>query len=249
MALNVVNLSQQYGAFTVLDEVNLSVAAGQRHAIIGPNGAGKSTLMDAISGVKRPCAGQIWWQDQNLSDFVFHDRVRAGVVRTFQLNTLCLSLTPLEVLVLALGQREGLGRVWWRSLLGGHYSSLENEALRLLEQVGLQAQAHQETVQLAYGKQRLLEIALALAMQPKVLLLDEPAAGVPAGESEALFEVIVTLPSDTTVLFIEHDMRLVFEYAQRISVLVAGKILMEGTAAEVAENPLVREAYLGADFC
>lgn len=249
MALRVVNLSQRYGAFTALDGVNLSVTAGQRHAIIGPNGAGKSTLMDAISGVRRPCTGEVWWQDQNLSSLVFHDRVRAGVARTFQLNTLCLSLTPLEVLVLALGQHEGLGRVWWRSLLGGRYHALESEALRLLEQVGLLAQAYQKTAQLAYGKQRLLEIALALAMQPKVLLLDEPAAGIPAGESQALFDVIAQLPPTTTVLFIEHDMRLVFEYAQRISVLVAGKILMEGTAAEVAAHPLVREAYLGADFC
>jgi len=164
-------------------------------------------------------------------------------VRTFQINTLFPRLTPLQAASLAIAEREALGKVWWRTL---HSCSwVADEAHALLEQFNLGQYAYTDTAELPYGKQRLLEIVLALAAKPSILLLDEPAAGIPEGESGELFEVIAQLPREMTVLFIEHDMDLVFRFAERISVLVAGAVLVEGTPAEIAADPQVRAAYLG----
>lgn len=245
--LSTQGLGVSFGGFSAVSDVNINFFAGQRHALIGPNGAGKTTLINVLTGVYKSTTGRVFLNGENINALTVDKRVKRGLARTFQLNTLCLSLTPFDTIMLALSERHGIGHVWWKPLY--NYDELRAETTQLLQQMGLSAQAHEVVGEMAYGKQRLLEIALALAMKPKVLLLDEPAAGIPEGESTELFEVIAQLPAHIGVVFIEHDMRLVFKFAQRISVLVAGKVLVEGTPDEISEHPLVREAYLGADFC
>ena len=170
-------------------------------------------------------------------------RARMGLVRTFQINTLFPHMTPLESVVLAICEREGLGGTCWRPVRS--YTHITQEALEILYKLRLGNLADVPVAQMAYGKQRLLEIALAMAAKPRILLLDEPAAGIPQGESAELFEVVAELPEHISVLFIEHDMNLVFRFSQRISVLVAGQMLTEGSVAEVAADPRVKEVYLG----
>lgn len=245
-ALSTKELSLSFGAFHAVSAVNINVAAGQRHALIGPNGAGKTSLINLLTGIYKPTSGQVLLEGENITQLAFNERVQRGLARTFQLNTLCLSLTPFDVVMMALSERERLGHVWWKPLYA--YEALRVEAQELLLQVGLASYGNAVTGELAYGKQRLLEIALALALKPKVLLLDEPTAGIPEGESDAVFELIAQLPAQLSVIFIEHDMDLVFNFAQRISVLVSGRVLVEGCPQEIIEHPLVREAYLGADF-
>lgn len=245
-ALSTKELSLSFGAFHAVSAVSINVAAGQRHALIGPNGAGKTSLINLLTGIYKPTSGQVLLEGKNITQLAFNERVQHGLARTFQLNTLCLSLTPFDVVMMALSERERLGHVWWKPLYA--YEALRVEAQELLLQVGLASHGNAVTGELAYGKQRLLEIALALALKPKVLLLDEPTAGIPEGESDAVFELIAQLPAQLSVIFIEHDMDLVFNFAQRISVLVSGRVLVEGYPQEIIEHPLVREAYLGADF-
>lgn len=245
--LKTTNLGIKFGAFEAVSEVNLNLVPGQRQALIGPNGAGKTSLINLLTGVYKPTSGSIHLQDDNISQLSFDARVRKGLVRTFQLNTLCLGLTSLDATLMALMEREHQGHIWWKPMY--QFEALHQEAELLLDQVGLKHCQNTLVGELAYGKQRLLEIALALALKPKVLLLDEPAAGIPEGESDEIFHVIDQLPNNISVVFIEHDMDLVFHFAQRIAVLVAGKIIVDGTADEIVDHPLVREAYLGADFC
>lgn len=245
-ALNTHDLSMSFGAFKAVNTININLAPGQRHALIGPNGAGKSTLINLLTGLCKPTSGAVFLAGKNINHLAFNERVQQGLIRTFQLNTLCLSMTPFETMMMALSEREGLGQVWWKPLFT--YDALRAEAQQRLQQIGLSEQSHEAVGELAYGKQRLLEIALALALKPKVLLLDEPTAGIPEGESDEIFELLTQLPEKMSVLFIEHDMDLVFSFAQRISVLVAGEIVAEGTPDEIIVHPLVREAYLGADF-
>lgn len=246
-ALSTKNLGINFGAFAAVNDVNIDLAAGQRQALIGPNGAGKTTLINLLTGVYKPTFGHVFLNGVDITKLSFDERVQRGLVRTFQLNTLCLSMTPLDAIMMALSERNKLGHVWWKPLYD--YPDLQTEAYQLLQQIGLGNHEHDIVGEMAYGKQRLLEIALALALKPKVLLLDEPAAGIPEGESDEVFEVIAQLPKQICVVFIEHDMNLVFSFAQRISVLVAGKVLVDGTPDEIVDHPLVREAYLGADFC
>lgn len=241
------DLSIRFGSFRAVDGVDLSLAPGARHALIGPNGAGKSTLIDLLTGVRRPDAGRIELDGRDIATLTTDLRARMGLVRTFQLNTLFPSLTPLRSVVLAIAEREGLGGVWWRPLgPHGRYGVLFDEAHALLGRLKLDAQADVPVAELPYGKQRLLEIALALAAKPRILLLDEPAAGVPEAETGDLFDAIDALPQDVAVLFIEHDMKLVFRFARRISVMVAGRILVEGSPEEIAADVRVRAVYLGA---
>jgi branched-chain amino acid transport system ATP-binding protein len=242
-ALTTQGLGIRFGAFQAVEALGLSLEAGARQALIGPNGAGKTTLINLLTGVYRPSAGTIRLGDQDITALRCDQRARLGLVRTFQINTLFPSLTPLQSVVLAIGEREGLGGTWWRPLT--RCPALHDEAHALLARLRLDDLADVPVAELAYGKQRLLEIALALAARPRILLLDEPAAGVPQGESGELFEVIDELPEDISVLFIEHDMNLVFRFARRISVLVSGRIVAEGTPAEIASDDLVREVYLG----
>ncbi len=236
-------LGIRFGAFRAVNDVNLNVEPGARQALIGPNGAGKTTLINLLTGVYKPSAGSIHLGEQDITSFSCDKRARIGLARTFQINTLFPSLTPLLSVVLAISEREGLGAAWWRPLK--RCPAVFDEAHTLLGRLRLDNLADVPVAELAYGKQRLLEIALALAAKPRILLLDEPAAGVPEGESGELFQAIAELPDDISVLFIEHDMNLVFRFSRRISVLVSGEVLTEGTPAQIGADPRVREVYLG----
>ena len=243
-ALRTQGLGIRFGAFQAVSEVNLSLEPGARQALIGPNGAGKTTLINLLTGVFKPTSGSIHMGERDITRLSGDKRARMGLARTFQINTLFPSLTPLLSVVLAISEREGLGATWWRPLKG--CTAVFDEAHALLGTLKLDALADVPVAELAYGKQRLLEIALALAARPRILLLDEPAAGVPEDESGELFEAIAALPDDISVLFIEHDMKLVFRFSRRISVLVGGRILTEGTPADIGADPRVREVYLGS---
>jgi branched-chain amino acid transport system ATP-binding protein len=237
------SLSKAFGAFMANADVSLSFEAGARHALIGPNGAGKTTFINLLTGFLAPTAGEVYLGEERITGLPQHARVKRGMTRTFQINTLFPGLTVLESVVLACCERQGRGGVWWRTV------ALERtaigEAREILGQLRLDRDAETLTRALPYGKQRLLEIALALATRPSVLLLDEPGAGIPAAESAELFNVIAQLPREVTIVFIEHDMNLVFRFAERITVLVGGAVLTEGTPDEIARDPRVREVYLG----
>ncbi len=242
-ALRTERLTKSFGALRANAEISLSVPAGARHALIGPNGAGKTTFIDLLTGVLRPSAGEVFLGDERVTHLPQHERVRRGVTRTYQITTLFGGLTVLESVVLAVCERKGLGFRWSRPV--ARRAEELDEAWALLETLHLERDASSLTRLLPYGRQRLVEIALALATRPRILLLDEPAAGIPASESAGVLEVIARLPGDVTILFIEHDMQLVFRFAERITVLVGGKVLVEGTPAEIAADPRVREVYLG----
>jgi branched-chain amino acid transport system ATP-binding protein len=242
-ALRTEGLSKHFGAFKANSDISLAFPPGARHALIGPNGAGKTTLINLLTGVLPPTSGEVYLGDERVTALTPDKRVKRGITRTFQINTLFPGLTVLESAVLAVAERTGTARVWHRTVASRHAEI--DEAMALLETLRLAADADQLTRNLPYGKQRLVEIALALATRPRILLLDEPAAGIPAGESAELFAVIAALPRDVTVVFIEHDMELVFRFAERITVLVGGRVLTEGTPGEIAADPRVREVYLG----
>ncbi|MFV0283712.1 MAG: ABC transporter ATP-binding protein [Castellaniella sp.] len=236
-------LVRRFGGFVATDDVDLSIASGARHALIGPNGAGKTTLINLLTGYLEPSAGRVELMGDDVTRMPQHERARRGLVRTFQINQLFMDMTVLESVALAVSERNGLGTRWWQPLSAR--GEIIDEAAAILERLKLLSDAHETTRNLAYGRQRLIEIALALALQPKVLLLDEPAAGVPTGESQELFETIARLPRDVTILLIEHDMNLVFRFAERISVLVSGSLLIEDTPEVIANHPRVKEVYLG----
>ena len=242
-ALHTEGLCKQFGEFKANTDVALTLPAGARHALIGPNGAGKTTLINLLTGVFAPSGGNVFLGGERITDLPQHERVKRGVTRTFQINTLFAGLTVLESVVLAICERKGSAAVWHRTV--AKLADEIAEAQALLRMLRLDADADTLTRNLPYGRQRLTEIALALATRPRILLLDEPAAGIPSAESAELFGVIAALPKDVTILFIEHDMELVFRFAERITVLVGGKVLTEGTPAEIASDPRVREVYLG----
>ncbi|HEX4882650.1 MAG TPA: ABC transporter ATP-binding protein [Casimicrobiaceae bacterium] len=243
IALRTQGLSKQFGAFRANSDVTLAFPAGARHALIGPNGAGKTTLINLLTGALPPTAGDVFLGDERITALPQHERVKRGMTRTFQINTLFAGLTVLESVVLAVAERKGRASVWWRTV--ARQRDEIDEAQALLASLQLAGEANALTRNLPYGKQRLVEIALALATKPRILLLDEPAAGIPSGESAELFSVIAALPRDVTILFIEHDMELVFRFAERITVLVGGKVLTEGPPGAIATDPRVREVYLG----
>ena len=242
-ALRTEGLSKSFGAFKANSDITLAFDTGARHAIIGPNGAGKTTFINLLTGVFPPTAGHVFLGDEKVSGMAQHERVKRGMTRTFQINTLFPGLTVLESVTLACCERAGSGAVWWRTAATA--TTQIDEAREILARLRLEADAGIETRNLPYGKQRLLEIALALATRPKVLLLDEPAAGIPAAESAELFAVIAALPRDVSIIFIEHDMNLVFKFAEKITVLVGGAVLVEGAPDEIARDKRVREVYLG----
>jgi len=227
----------------VAQDVELELPQGVRHALIGPNGAGKTTLINLMTGMLAPDAGQILLGGEDITGLKPEARVRRGLARTFQINTLFPQLTALESVALAVLERDGHAHNWWRGLT--RFATEVDEAASILQSLNLQKALHRLTRELAYGEQRLLEIALALATRPRVLLLDEPAAGVPKDESAELFAAIAGLSSALTVLFIEHDMDVVFRFASRIHVMVGGRILVQGTPDDIARDPRVREVYLG----
>jgi ABC-type branched-subunit amino acid transport system ATPase component len=238
-------LTRRFGALTVTDDVSFAIKPGARQALIGPNGAGKTTLINLLTGMIKPTAGQVWLADRDITHLKPSARVRMGLTRTFQINQLFPDLTPAESLGLAISERNGSGADFWRA--AGGQPAIVAEIAELLALSGLEADLDQPTRKLAYGKQRLLEIALALATRPRVLLLDEPAAGVPEEERRDILAALAALPSDVAILLIEHDMDLVFNFAERISVLVAGKLLIEGVPEAIAADERVRAVYLGED--
>ena len=242
-ALSARGVNKSFGSLIVAADVEINLPAGVRYALIGPNGAGKTTLINLMTGMLRPDAGRIILGADDITELPPEQRVRRGLVRTFQINSLFPHLTALESVTLAICERSGAARTWWRPLTA--YGDEVDEAYAILSRLTLAPVCHRLTRELPYGQQRLLEIALALAARPKVLLLDEPAAGVPRDESKELFAAIAGLSRDITVLFIEHDMDLVFRFASRVIVMVGGRVLLEGTPAEIAADPRVRAVYLG----
>jgi len=236
-------LNKRFGQLVVAKDINIALPRGVRYALIGPNGAGKTTLINLMTGMLSPDEGQILLGEEDITRLEPQARVKRGLVRTFQINSLFPDLTALESVTLAVCERRGFSPTWWREL--PHYHEAADEAFEILRTLSLGDHAYRTTRELAYGQQRLLEIALALATKPHVLLLDEPAAGVPKEESQGLFAAISGLSQDITILFIEHDMEVVFRFASRIIVMVSGGILLEGTPQEIAGDPRVREVYLG----
>ncbi len=236
-------LEKHFGGIVAANQVSLRLKKGARHALIGPNGAGKTTVINLLTGVLRPSSGEILLDGKNITAVEPHDRVKLGMARTFQINQLFADLTPLETLGLAISERRGSGWHWWRTV--GSRGGVVDEIAALLDRFRLVDVMREKTAILPYGKQRLLEIALAFACRPRLLLLDEPAAGVPDAERQEILATIATLPTDVTVLLIEHDMDIVFTFADRISVLVNGEMLVEGTPDEVSHDPRVKAVYLG----
>lgn len=243
IVLSCEGLVKRFGGITATDNVSLQLQRGARHALIGPNGAGKTTLINLLTGVLEPTSGRIHLLGEDISGLAPHQRVRRGLVRTFQINQLFDGLTPLQTLAMTVSQHLGQGADWWTPL--GRDQRVIERCEQLLAQFHLTEVMDQPTQELAYGKRRLLEMAIALACEPSVLLLDEPVAGVPAGERDELLRTVAALPADVTVVLIEHDMDLVFSFANRMTVLVNGAVLTEGTPAEMAADPRVKEVYLG----
>ena len=243
IALETIGLEKHFGGLAATRKVSMKLEAGARHALIGPNGAGKTTFVNLLTGVLAPSAGEIRLNGEVINALSVHARVRRGLSRTFQINQLYADLTPLETIGVAVSERLGRGGDWWRVI--GTRSEINREIGSILDLFRLGDVAGSDTSKLPYGKQRLLEIAVAVAAKPRVLLLDEPAAGVPEAERHDILAVVSALPKDVTVLLIEHDMDLVFSFADRISVLVNGALFVEGTPSEVAHDPRVKAVYLG----
>ena len=239
-------LEKNFGGIVAASDVSLRIEKGARHALIGPNGAGKTTVVNLLTGMLKPTAGQILLDGRDITHLDPHTRVRLGVARTFQINQLFADLTPIETLGLAVSERLGHGTDWWRIV--GSKPAVTAEITELVERFHLGDVMHERTAILPYGKQRLLEIALAIACRPRVLLLDEPAAGVPEDERHEILATVEALPKDVTVLLIEHDMDIIFSFADRISVLVNGSLFVEGEPNAVARDPRVRAVYLGEAF-
>ena len=242
-ALETMRLNKSFGALAATRDLSLSIARGARHALIGPNGAGKTTVVNLLTGVLTPTSGSVLLEGQDITTLSVHARALRGLSRTFQINQLFADLSPLEAITLAVSERRGGGNGWWRRL--GGRSEDNAEIGELLSRFHLSDVMAERTATLPYGKQRLLEIALAIAAKPRVLLLDEPAAGVPEAERKDILAAVAALPRDVSVLLIEHDMDLVFSFADRISVLVNGALLVEGEPDEVARDPRVKAVYLG----
>ncbi|HEY9067568.1 MAG TPA: ABC transporter ATP-binding protein [Burkholderiaceae bacterium] len=236
-------LVKRFGGIAATNDVSITVEKGARRALIGPNGAGKTTLINLLTGVLEPTSGSIQLDGEDITQLAPHQRVRRGMVRTFQINQLFGELTPLQSLALSVSAQLGTSAQWWKRL--GRDPRVAPLCDTLLKQFHLDDVQDQQVQHLAYGKRRLLEIATALACQPRVLLLDEPVAGVPEGERQEIFDIINALPADVSVLLIEHDMDLVFNFAKSVTVLVNGAVFAEGDVQTIANDPRVKAVYLG----
>ncbi|WP_428924785.1 ABC transporter ATP-binding protein [Marinibacterium sp. SX1] len=241
--LEVRGLSKHFGGLVVSENIDFDLPPGARKALIGPNGAGKSTFANLVTGILAPSGGTIRFDGRDIAGLNEAQRVRLGIAKTFQITTLFPRLTVRENLRLPILEREGLGFRMFRP--AGGDPGIEAEVAALIAQFGLDALADRPVLDLAYGQQRLVEMALTLALKPRVLILDEPAAGVPSSETHLITDAIDRLPDDLAVLVIEHDMDLVFKVARSIVVLVQGRILTEGTPQQIAAHAQVRELYLG----
>jgi branched-chain amino acid transport system ATP-binding protein len=237
------DLNMAFGGLVVFEKLNFALRRGERHAIIGPNGAGKTTFVSLVTGLLTPTGGDVLFNGAVITQSSPQQRVKAGIARTFQINSLFKALNPLASVVIALAEREGRAGISLRAV--AREKDLIEEASVLLAKFGLAQDALALTETLPYGKQRLLEVALALALRPQVLLLDEPAAGLSTEQGHELFRQLAILTGDTTVLFIEHDMNLVFRYADRVSVFAAGALVAQGTPEQIRNHTRVREVYLG----
>ena len=236
-------LCRSFGALEVARDVNFRLERGARHALIGPNGAGKTTFVNLLTGVLAPSRGSVLLEGEDVTALAQARRVKRGIARTFQINQLFRGLSVFDNVAIAVSERLGTGGSMWRAV--GRRADVIEETTRLIRMLRLDEDAGRRVAELPYGRQRLVEIAIALGLNPRVLLLDEPAAGIPSDESHILLDAIATLPKDIAVLIIEHDMDLVFRFAERITVLVSGAVLAEGTPAEIAANAEVRAVYLG----
>jgi branched-chain amino acid transport system ATP-binding protein len=242
-ALETQILCKNFGALVVADRIDFRLEPGARHALIGPNGAGKTTFINLITGRFRPSSGRIILGGHDITTLSPEARVKRGLGRTFQINTLFRGLSVLENVFLAVCEREGIGNVMFHR--ANARRDLLDESYGLLESLHIADDALNLVKELPYGKQRLVELAIALGLRPSVLLLDEPAAGLPSSETAIVFDTVQQLPSEIAILIIEHDMDIVFRLANRITVLVQGAVLTEGTPDEISHDPRVREVYLG----
>ena len=241
--LETTKLCKNFGALTVAADIDFSLEPGARHALIGPNGAGKTTFINLLTGRLAPTSGVVKLAGRNVTSLSSAARVKHGLARTFQINTLFGEMSVLDNVALGIAEHRGNASNWWRPAKS--FTKVRDEAKRLLDLLGIGADAPHRVFDLPYGKQRLVEIAIALGLAPKVLLLDEPAAGVPKAESERILDALRQLPKDIAILIIEHDMDLVFRFAERITVLVQGEVLCVGTPDEIERDERVREVYLG----
>ena len=243
LALETRALCKSFGALTVADKIDFRLETGARHALIGPNGAGKTTFVNMLTGVLPPSSGTIALGGEDITTLSQASRVKRGLGRTFQINALFRRLSVLDNVALAIAERQGVAPRMLRA--ASAHPDVRGEGIDLLTTLGIAEDASQRILDLPYGKQRLVEIAIALGLKPRVLLLDEPAAGVPSLESHRILEVLDKLPEDIAILIIEHDMDLVFRFAQRITVLVQGEVLVEGTPDEIGSDKRVHQVYLG----
>ncbi len=236
-------LCRHFGALNAVSDINFKLDAGARHALIGPNGAGKTTFVNLLTGVLPPTRGHVLLAGRDITDRTQAERVKLGIARTFQINRLFRGLSALENVCISVAERVGAAS----SMLypAGRRTDVIEEAMHLLETLKLADHAHRRVSELAYGRQRLIELAIAIGLKPQVLLLDEPAAGVPSAESHIILDAIERLPEDIAVLIIEHDMDVVFRFAKRVTVMVSGAVFAEGTPKEIEANREVREVYLG----
>ncbi|MGI9482953.1 MAG: ABC transporter ATP-binding protein [Hyphomicrobiales bacterium] len=243
--LETVDLGKHFGALYVTRDVGLRLQPGARHALIGPNGAGKTTLVNLLTGALAPDKGTVLLGGDDITALSQDDRVKRGLARTFQINQLFRELTVVENVILSISERTGKPQNLWRQASSN--TEVIDEAMELLSTLDLAGDALTRVRELPYGRQRLVEIAITLGLRPSVLLLDEPAAGVPSAESHIILDFIGALSDDIAILIIEHDMDIVFRFADFITVLVAGGIMVEGTPDEIAANEEVRAVYLGVE--
>jgi len=243
LALETQGLCLSFGALKVAVDINFKLEKGARHALIGPNVAGKTTVVNLLTGRLKPSAGEVLLGGEVVTHFTQANRVIKGLGRTFQINTLFNKMSVLDNVALGIAEREQISQSFWRP--ANRNKSLIEESYSFLELLGIQADANQVVRDLPYGKQRLVEIAVALGLKPKVLLLDEPAAGVPSMETDKILKALDSLPKDMAIMIIEHDMDLVFKFANQITVLVQGEILCQGTPSEVSSDKRVHQVYLG----
>ncbi|MCB5362563.1 ABC transporter ATP-binding protein [Pusillimonas sp. CC-YST705] len=243
LALETRGLCKRFGALAVTENVNFRLERGARHALIGPNGAGKTTFVNLVSGRLAPTAGQVLLHGQDITRLPEYQRVKLGLVRTFQINALFTTMSALESVALAVCERKGLALGMLKPL--GRYADVLERSYATLVQLGIGDCAERQVAELSYGQQRLIEIAIALSLEPTVLLLDEPAAGVPSSESGIILDALGKLDSDISIMIIEHDMDLVFRFARHITVLDQGRVVAEGTPKDISDNEMVRAIYFG----
>ena len=243
--LQVKDLVKQFGALRATDHVTLDVLPGEIHALIGPNGAGKTSLVAQLSGHLPSDSGQIFFDDHDVTAMPTHERVHRGLARSFQITRLFKSFTVLDNVALSVQARSGNSFSFWRPVRSD--KALTDQAMAVLQELGLQDRAHDSASELSHGEQRILELGLAVATRPKLLLLDEPMAGAGPVESERILNLILKLRSQVAILLIEHDMDAVFRLADRISVLVNGALVATGSPEDIRHNPQVIAAYLGEE--